>query len=184
MFAMNPGEVLNVLFSMKAEPIETFVETGLRRGGTFAPVVLAGLFRQAIGIEIDAASVDDVRDRLRIYADRFDLQSLTSVEFRVGDSAELLPALAAELDESAFFHLDAHQDHDSGNKPTPLMRELEAIRGRKFSDVIAIDDVRLFGRGPVWRHVSRERILELFPRAKFWNKDRDLGLDRMYFRTR
>lgn len=67
-----------------------------------------------------------------------------------GDSENLLPVLCASIDESTTFYLDAHWFVDAQpvakENPMPLLKELDAIKERKYADLIIVDDVHSYGR--------------------------------------
>ena len=97
-----------------------------------------------------------------------------------GDTRDVLPKLAQEIDEAAFWFLDAHwldQPHAAGKDThLPLHVELTALAERTYPDVICVDDVASFGREdyqPGWGEVALEWIAGHFPhhKAAFRYKD-------------
>ncbi len=73
----------------------------------------------------------------------------TEINLHHGDSAELVPRLAAQLKLPAIWYLDAHWFPDPqvhGEKPFPLWDELKAIVDRGQRDIIIVDDLHAFGR--------------------------------------
>jgi len=65
-----------------------------------------------------------------------------------GDSGVKLREVAVSLDEPALFWLDAHYSRgktSGGDADAPIIGELSCLTLRRFSDVILIDDARLFG---------------------------------------
>jgi hypothetical protein len=88
-----------------------------------------------------------------------------------GDSATVVPQLAAEIQEPVVWYLDAHYftlvpDVAGADVPLPLWAELAAIARRRYPDVIVVDDVRSFGTEnptPEWAEVSLDRIAAAFP---------------------
>jgi hypothetical protein len=91
--------------------------------------------------------------------------------FYLGDSAVVIKQLAASLNKPAVFFLDSHYcglRTARGEKDVPLLDELTAISRRQFSDLILIDDVRLFGTSHAqdWIDITQENILKCFPEGK------------------
>jgi hypothetical protein len=91
-----------------------------------------------------------------------------------GDSGEFLEELW--IPQPVVFYLDAHWYGKGEKTPLPLLRELQAISGRPFKDVVIIDDMRLMGVETVsggsgdwplakfdWTDVTIERIMEACP---------------------
>ncbi|MDQ3766084.1 MAG: glycosyltransferase, partial [Actinomycetota bacterium] len=65
------------------------------------------------------------------------------IQILKGDSAQLLPEIAAEIEESCLFWLDAHYSGGitaRGGIDTPISAELQTVLGRRQSDVVLIDD--------------------------------------------
>jgi hypothetical protein len=93
-----------------------------------------------------------------------------------GNSSDILPILCRNIDEPIFFYLDAHfAGHDTARScvEVPLMAELSAIAQREHSDIVVIDDARLFGEKRDeggftvdWRGITEENILACFPDEK------------------
>ena len=70
-----------------------------------------------------------------------------NVKLLRGDSAQLLPAVAAEAPDETLFWLDAHYSHGNtarGAVDTPVLTELDVVlaRGRR-GDVVLVDDAGL-----------------------------------------
>ena len=106
----------------------------------------------------------------------------TRVQCHFGDSAVVVPRLAAEIQEPVLWYLDAHwfslnrgksragyaRDAEAqiARGPLPLWAELEAIGARTYADVVLVDDARDFGRSeptPEWEEVTLARIASYFP---------------------
>lgn len=98
------------------------------------------------------------------------------INFRRGDSRDVLCELAITIQEPAVFYLDAHWWIPTNPElaaliagveaPFPLWLELDIIRTRAYRDVIVVDDVRSFGtENPIrdWADVSLEVIAAYFP---------------------
>jgi predicted O-methyltransferase YrrM len=122
--------------------IRQLVETGTFLGETTA--ALAGDVSNVVSIELD----DELHRKAR---ERF--KRRRNVTLLKGDSAELLPQVAAEAPDATLFWLDAHYSYDDtarGDHDTPVLSELEAVLARgACGDVILVDDVRVFGQ-PGW----------------------------------
>jgi hypothetical protein len=64
-----------------------------------------------------------------------------------GDSAKVLPHIAAQLTEPALFWLDGHYSGGvtaRGAEDTPILSELEAVLSQPPKHVVLIDDIRCF----------------------------------------
>jgi len=90
------------------------------------------------------------------------------IKFHFGDSAKILPKIAARVTEPAVFFLDAHCSSGySSGQDIPLYRELAAIAKRAYGDLIIIDDVRLFGTKlkpqEDWSSINRSDMEKVFP---------------------
>jgi len=150
---------------------KTCVETGTYQGdGT---QVLANLFSTVHTIELSEKWFEFSRARLA---------GLKNVICHCGDSAEVLPKIVPSITGPATFFLDAHfagGDTAQGKEEVPLLRELETISQRPYSDLIIIDDLRLVGQtgecgseqDPLyppmtfdWRNVTIDRIASVINR--------------------
>jgi hypothetical protein len=118
------------------------VETGTYLGETTA--ALAGDVDHVVSIELGDELHRNARER---FAHR------RNVTLLQGDSAKLLPQIAAEAPGATLFWLDAHYSYGNtarGEEDTPVLSELDVVlaRGRR-GDVILVDDARIFGQ-PGW----------------------------------
>jgi len=89
-----------------------------------------------------------------------------------GDSAAIVPLMVPRFEQPVFWFLDAHWVPDiemlgPDANPLPLLDELRAIATRHYHDVVVVDDVSCFGKGPQteWEQVTVETIAALFPDA-------------------
>src|SRR5262249_11637841 len=115
-----------------------FVETGTNMGET--TVLAAGYFKQVYTIELAEALYRTTKAKLSHFK---------NIEFLRGDSAVLLGDVSSWVTEPAVFFLDAHWSGGEtafGSEEVPLYRELNHIAKRRQSDLIIIDDFRLFGK--------------------------------------
>ena len=113
----------------------TFIETGTYHGGSAAWA--AGQFDRVHTIEICPKMSARARERL---------SHLANIEFHCGNSADVLPMVAASLSGPALFWLDGHYSGPGTGgveKQCPVLAELEAI-SRAQEPVILIDDARCF----------------------------------------
>jgi hypothetical protein len=114
-----------------------FVETGTYSGET----VQAGLstFRRIWSIELSPEFAAAAKKRFA---------SQPHVRIIHGDSGKLLREVVPQLDQPTLFWLDGHYcgDHTAkGATECPILSELDAVfSGHAASDVILIDDARLF----------------------------------------
>jgi len=119
--------------------LTTLVETGTYYGD----MVEAGrrYFGRIISIELS-------RDLYLRAAKRFaDAPNVTILE---GDSGGLLPEILDELKGPCLFWLDGHYSAGvtaRGDLDTPILKELDAILGHPWQDVVLVDDARCFGQG-------------------------------------
>ena len=144
-----------------------YVETGLFRGDGIQNAI--GHFEEIHGIELDPIFHADCRQR---FLDE------PNVYIHFGDSAQVIKYLSIE--EPALFFLDAHYSGGKTaygrieDKGCPVLRELEAISKRPYTDIIVVDDYRLMGKlewsgedGTDWprtqfdfRHATTENMLK------------------------
>jgi hypothetical protein len=78
-----------------------------------------------------------------------ELSCISNINFLHGDSTYILPEILKNINEPAIFWLDGHYSAGitaRGEKDTPIMEELTAIKNSKFAykHIILIDDARLF----------------------------------------
>jgi hypothetical protein len=135
--------------------VQNFVETGTFKGAT--AFWAAQHFRTVVTIEIRpeisrAAAANPQRP--------------PNIQFLVGNSGGLLPAVVAGLDGPALFWLDGHYSGPgTGDEAAecPIMDELAAI-AKATSPIILIDDARCFLGPPPPPHDPRQwpRIDEIF----------------------
>ncbi len=120
--------------------LRVLIETGTFEGEMVRKC--QGAFREIYTIELDP---DYARRAQRRFA------RLPNVHVMEGDSTRRLPELLSAVREPALFWLDGHYSGSGtalGEKETPLLEELDAIRRHGIQDhVILIDDVRCFGEG-------------------------------------
>ena len=116
-----------------------FVETGTYRGDMLARIASKTEIPTVQSIELD-------HDLAMRAIRRFHKQG--RVKIHCGDSGELLQQLTESLPVPALFWLDGHFSGGVtalGDTVTPILNELKAIDAcQRSSDVILIDDVRLF----------------------------------------
>ena len=117
---------------------KTFVETGSYRGFMIENVIE----------EYD--SIHSIELSIKWYAYCvFKLQHHQHVKFHLGDSRNILPLVLEDIHEPAVIFLDAHYSGGStarGDTDTPLLDELEIVRGRAYDDIIIIDDTLFLGK--------------------------------------
>lgn len=114
-----------------------FIETGTYKGKTLE--YMRQYFAVLYSIELD----DDLYAKA---AEKFEGDA--AVTLLHGNSGEMLGYVLAELNEPAFFWLDAHYSKGvtaRGKKDSPIIEELEAIFAHPIKDhTIFIDDARYF----------------------------------------
>ena len=117
--------------------LELLVETGTYFGDTSAE--LARSFRLVYTIEAAKQLFDAVGLRF---------SNIPNVKRYYGDSGDVLSAVLPLLDGPALFWLDAHvQGYAISGELNPILREVRAITSdARYNHVLAIDDMRLFGK--------------------------------------
>jgi hypothetical protein len=111
---------------------DILVETGTFQGEMVS--AMRNRFEQIYSIELHPELHQRAAERFR----RFSHINLVK-----GDSAQILPRIAAEIQESCLFWLDAHYSGGitaRGEVDTPVSVELETVLKRRQSDVVLIDD--------------------------------------------
>jgi len=144
--------------------IRFFVETGTFHGETVAE--MCDRFEQVHTIELSEPLYQAALAKF---------QSNQNVFCHHGDSSDELERLLPYLAGPTVFYLDAHFSGEGtalGREEVPLLRELAVLSGRRYRDIIIIDDRSLFGRtgtvgstrGPYktmvfdWRAISVDSI--------------------------
>jgi hypothetical protein len=100
-----------------------------------------------------------------------------------GDTRDVLPTLAASIDEPVFWFLDAHwlnREHAAGKGTSlPLREELAALAQRPYDDIVCVDDVFSFGKDEYqagWGEVSLDWIAEFFPAHRLAKQYKDVAV--------
>jgi len=126
-----------VIGYQKRYRLPTFVETGTYTGEMVHAI--SPYVERVISIEVAPALHAQT---LRRFAGRDNIHLL------LGDSATLLPAVIASLDEPALFWLDGHYmggDSGRGAHETPIVEEMTTLLAHQVrGHVVLIDDARLF----------------------------------------
>ena len=115
---------------------QRFVETGTHYGMTVAQMTC--LFPECHTIELSDHYYELAKKN----------HGHLPINFHHGDSAKVLKELGPTLTGPTVFFLDANFSGGNtaqGETDVPLLEELETIAARKETDLIVIDDVRLFG---------------------------------------
>ncbi len=116
---------------------DIFIETGTFMGEMIDAVLHS--FTQIISVEYDQALALRAREKF---------SSCSRITIIQGDSAAILPQIAAELREPCLFWLDAHYSGGETGRSdlmTPIVQELSILLGDGLPDhVILIDDAREF----------------------------------------
>ena len=131
--------------------IELFVETGTATGQT--SLWAADHFDKVITVEL----MDDLYiSAIHNLWDRWNVRVLS------GNSSEWTIRVFDDIQEEAIWFLDAHNVNRSDGlvppEETPVMKEIEKITYSR-SEVIIIDDLRLFGSEPGYPSVGDIRDL-------------------------
>lgn len=117
--------------------ISTFVETGTFMGNTVNNAL--PFMKHIYSIELAPHLYEQAVEKFKEY---------TQVKIMLGSSDQLFPELLAKIDRSQriCFWLDGHYSEGEtakGNKFTPLVEELEAIKNAEIKNaLILVDDIR------------------------------------------
>ncbi len=117
--------------------VNVFVETGTFRGEMID--AQREHFQKLFSIELNEEL---------FYAARAKFTRDPQVQLIQGDSGVKLREVAVSLNEPALFWLDAHYSRgktSGGDADAPIIKELSCLTTRQFTDVILVDDARLFG---------------------------------------
>jgi len=156
--------------------VDTFVETGTFRAET--TLCMCKLFPHTYTIELSEELYRQAREKLKE----------TSAVCCHGDSVQVLPELLGIIKQPAIYFLDAHwckRESAKGPIAVPLLQELELIAQRSFSDLVIVDDVRLFAtsRSENWGDISVTSILKSLSRkVPAWKRILRLGYTIMHDR--
>jgi len=137
-----------------------FVETGTHMGNTI--FAMEPYFQELHTIEIKEEFYDIVKNSYKG----------SKINFYLGDSITELNQIVEKLNGNAIFFLDGHWssgDTGRGEKDVPLLEELKQIMENfKYSAIVIIDDLRLFGSCPEhescnedWSEISEGVIKEI-----------------------
>lgn len=127
---------------------DIFFETGTDKGDTVQTALECG-FSDIFSVEIDSDKAMLASIRFMQYNDVVSIINNNSVT----TLKNVLPFLTGKI----VFWLDAHADCHV--ECTPLLNELEAIKGYKYPVTIMIDDMRLTGLAK-WKDVTIPAILD------------------------
>jgi hypothetical protein len=140
---MGPPEDLLIQIAESFQ-VKYFIETGTYYGGT--AVWAAQHFPRVATIEYSQALYEQAVAKH---------SEIKNIEFRFGDSRTQLEQLAANLNESAIFWLDAHWSDSftyGENDQCPLLDEIRVINQSPHDHFLFIDDARLFTSPPQPQH--------------------------------
>ena len=146
-YTMGPPEGL-VRLLRNAYALSDFIETGTYHGATAAWV--ADFFERVISIELALALHEAASQRFSHKA---------NIDFRLGDTEDVLARLVPGLTKPALFWLDAHW---SGGETAgevhecPLLGEIAAIERSPVEHFFLIDDARFFTSPPPPPHRAEE----------------------------
>jgi len=143
----------------------TYVETGLWFGKQLE--ISARFFDRVVGIELNDHWFRHCQKRM---ADR------PHVELLHGDTRDLLPVVSDRFaDEPVVVKLDAHWCKTDPPIPLvdlPVWTELDTLAGRDQPDIVAVDDVHVFGRPGAsatvpgyegWEDVTFDNLRDRYP---------------------
>ena len=112
--------------------IDILVETGTFHGEMVS--AMRNRFEQIYSIELHPELHEKAAERFHRFS---------HIKLVKGDSAQVLPRIATDIQEPCLFWLDAHYSGGitaRGEIDTPISAELETVLERRQSDVVLIDD--------------------------------------------
>jgi hypothetical protein len=118
-----------------------FFETGTSEGDSVQAAVDAE-FEEIFTVELDKPTYQRAFNRF---------ESNQNIHVYNSESVGALKAVLPFIEAPILFFLDAHPD--CHHEITPVLQELDAIKGHKFPVSIIIDDMRLMGKEK-WVHIS------------------------------
>jgi hypothetical protein len=150
-----------IKYWLRKRRIRVVVETGTYRGQMTEAIRHKA--DQIYSIELDPSLAMKARQRFA---------NCPEVQILEGDSAKLLPGLAASITEKCVFWLDGHYSGGvtaKGDKNTPISEEIDALLQRSQPDVILIDDLFCFGQMEDYPDIGeiRNRIQRHKPNYRF-----------------
>jgi hypothetical protein len=122
----------------KTKPTRQYIETGAYLGDGIRGVL--GHYETIHSIELSEKWFNHNVEQFK---------NNKEVKVHHGDSKKILPELLANIHEPVTIFLDAHYSGsftEFGEEETPLLKELELLKERKYNDIIIIDDCRLLGK--------------------------------------
>jgi hypothetical protein len=157
--------------------IDCFVETGTYQGGTTFKV--SNSFKTVHTVELSEQLYNMAKAKA-------ELMKVNNIVFYNGDSGKIIYNLCEQINEPAIFFLDGHYCGDGrgsvkGPEGNPLLKEIAAINGRAYADIIIVDDIWLFGkkvpeRNLDWLGITKESIMSRIDKERavhtFVNDDR------------
>lgn len=152
----------NLKYCRDATGATTAVEIGTYKGVTAKR--LSRIFDRVVTVEIVPELYEISKKRC---------QKRKNIELHLGDGANLLPKIAADVSNAVLF-LDGHfsnADTGQGEEPEPVLTELDHIVDHlgNFSAVV-VDDFRCFGVDEGWpkKYEVLAKLEEVLP-APTWN---------------
>lgn len=124
-----------------------FFETGTSEGDSTQAAIDAG-FGEIFTVEFDKETYK------RAFA-RF--EGKPNVHVYNSESVGALTAVLPFVEAPILFFLDAHAD--CGAECSPMLKELNAIKGHKYPVSIMIDDMRLIGHGK-WDQFTLNQVID------------------------
>lgn len=123
-----------------------FFETGTSEGDSTQTAIDLG-FEEIFTIELD-------KETYRRAFKRFELNP--NIHVYNSSSVDALRAVLPFVQAPMLFFLDAHPD--CSKDITPILKELDAIKGYNFPASIIIDDMRLMGKNE-WKDITIPRLI-------------------------
>lgn len=148
------GSLPNSLLLKYKGNYDVFFETGTSEGDTVLTALECG-FSRIYSVELDEIVHNRALQRFSANLDTVTLFHSTSVL--------ALNTTLPFINDPILFWLDAHKDSDI--ECTPLIQELEAIKGHKYPTRILIDDMRLVGvnKWDITIALITEKLMDINP---------------------
>jgi hypothetical protein len=141
------GSLPNELLTKYKSNNQVFFETGTSYGDTVQTALDCG-FQTIYSVELNQDVFNSSKNRFK------DSSNVFLYNTRSDDA---LRTVLPYIEEPVLFWLDAHKDCNI--ECTPLMSELEAIKGFKYPVTILIDDMRLVGIYE-WNKISLKMLID------------------------
>lgn len=153
-----------------------FVETGTYDGDvTIDLSENMDVIKDLFSIEISEYRYNKAVENLKNHS------NITNIHLIHGDSVDKLEEVCNNIQDNCIFYLDAHPSGEntefSEKNVNPILCELELItKHHKKSQLIIINDVRLFSKYWDWENITIDAIRNVINRDELKNEDRSIKI--------